>query len=287
MNHSMLYDANFEDGPVQLGRYLSRITAPNPGPMTGGGTNTYLIGRRDKYIIVDPGPSIDSHIEAILRAVGGADNIGLILLTHMHADHSPAAVPLAELSGVPIYGRSPVNDDYQDNSCQLAEELLHDQRIIFDGLSVRAIHTPGHVNNHVCFLLEDEGILMTGDHIMQGSTVVIIPPHGDMKDYIDSLHLLKNYPLTGLAPGHGELISAPKKEIQGIIEHRLRRESKVVDRIEGLGEPVSLEQLTLTVYDDVDESLHPIAQLSLQAHLLKLEREQRVLHRNKLWHWLG
>lgn len=267
---------------MQVGKHIYRLTAPNPGFMTGNGTNTYLIGKDEQFIVIDPGPNMSMHIEAILEFVGGAKNIAKILLTHMHPDHSPAAAPLAMLSGAEVYAWSSVDDEYQDTTCIPTHQLEHNEIIQLNDLLIRCLYTPGHVDNHVCFLFENEQILMTGDHIMQGSTVVIIPPHGKMKEYITSLELLKNYPINQLAPGHGNMITTPIAEIDGIIAHRLAREIKVIKGLKQLIR-ASIEELTETVYDDVDVSLHLIAQFSLLAHLIKLEEENRAYQEDGKW----
>ena len=146
--------------------------------------------------------------------------------------------------------------------------------------------TPGHVENHICYLLEEEKLLFSGDHLMQGWTVVIIPPHGDMKDYLDSLQLLLAYPMAAIAPGHGELIFEPEKEINMVARHRLMREAKVV-RVLAKLQHGTLDTLTPPVYDDVDPARHRIARYSLWAHLLKLQRDGRVREQDDIWHWLG
>ena len=268
---------------VQVSDRVRRITAPNPGPMTGSGTNTYLVGQQS-VAVIDPGPAEPSHIDAILQACG--DQLRWILATHTHPDHSPAAVALAEATGAVIMGNTlGENDGFQDESFKPQKSFQHDGSWLTEEFSLRALHTPGHVNNHLCFLVEEDGLLLTGDHIMQGSTVVIIPPHGDMQDYIESLKLLLPYPVKALGPGHGTIIEKPIEEIQGIINHRLGREIKVVtvmsDRQTG-----TLETLTPLVYDDVDAALHPVASYSLHAHLIKLLKEQRVKLQGDTWHWL-
>jgi len=152
-----------------------------------------------------------------------------------------------------------------------------------DEFTLRAIHTPGHVSNHFCYLLEEEKMLFAGDHIMNGSTVVIVPPSGDMKAYIDSLQLLCEYPLEFIAPGHGEVITDSKATIDWLINHRLQREAKVVEKLRGLGR-TDMDTLVAQVYDDVDVSLHPMAKLSLSAHLIKLRREKlAVEHGDASW----
>lgn len=263
----------FEPGvAVQLSPLVRRITAPNPGPMTGPGTNTYLLGT-DQIAVIDPGPAIDSHIHAIMAASAG--NIGKIFCTHTHSDHSPAAAKLAELTGAELIGAPPPNDPYNDQTFSPTVNVFDGQRFKGSDFTVLAVHTPGHVGNHYCFLLEEEGMVFAGDHVMNGSTVVIIPPSGDMKHYIESLQKLAHLPLQAIAPAHGDLIGAPLDEINGLIAHRLKREAKVVDTLDAIGATTIVEMVS-AVYDDVDPSLHTWAKLSLEAHLLKLEVEMRV-----------
>lgn len=263
----------FEPGvAVQLSPLVRRITAPNPGPMTGPGTNTYLLGT-DQIAVIDPGPAIDSHIHAIMAASAG--NIGQIFCTHTHSDHSPAAAKLAELTGAELIGAPPPNDPYNDQTFSPTVNVFDGQRFKGSDCTVLAVHTPGHVGNHYCFLLEEEGMVFAGDHVMNGSTVVIIPPSGDMKHYIESLQKLAHLPLQAIAPAHGDLIGAPLDEINGLIAHRLKREAKVVDTLDAIGATTIVEMVS-AVYDDVDPSLHTWAKLSLEAHLLKLEVEMRV-----------
>ena len=270
----------------QLRPGLACVTADNPGAMTGPGTNSYLVGEQ-KIAIIDPGPADDAHIAAMLAALdelGG--ELAAIVVTHTHPDHSPAARCLAEKTGAPCYGREIAQDGFQDDSFSADTALEDGQRIELGEHSVLALHTPGHVDNHFCFLHEQSGLLITGDHIMQGSTVVIIPPAGHMGHYIASLRKMLDYPVTALAPGHGGLIDKPREEIEYLIKHRLGREEKVVrvlrDKYEG-----TLETLTPLVYDDVDESLHPVAQFSLWSHLIKLRDEGRVTEQDTLWRWAG
>lgn len=265
---------------VQLTPLVSRITAPNAGLMTGPGTNTYLVGV-EQIAVVDPGPAEPSHIDAILNACG--DKLRWILATHTHPDHSPAAAALAEASGAMVMGNKMwENDGFQDDSFNPAQSFAHNDCLRTDEFVIRALHTPGHVDNHLCFLVEDDGVLLTGDHIMQGSTVVIIPPHGDMQAYIASLRLLLDYPLRGLGPGHGYYIDTPVAEIEGLIAHRLQREAKVVERLVGQT-AMDLSALTPLVYDDVDPNLHAIARYSLWAHLIKLQKEGRAQQLDEQW----
>jgi glyoxylase-like metal-dependent hydrolase (beta-lactamase superfamily II) len=240
--------------------------------MTGPGTNTYLLGT-EEVAVLDPGPLIDEHVEAILAAADG--KIRWIVATHTHPDHSPAWQPLHEATGAQVIGAKPWDDMFQDDSFAPQVEVKHDDLLQTGEFTLRAIHTPGHVGNHYCYLLEDEGMLFAGDHIMQGSTVVIVPPSGDMKAYIDSLKLLLDYPVKTMAPGHGAVIEDPEAAVNWLVDHRLKREQKVVDGLQQLS-TANLDELVLVVYDDVDVSLHHMAKLSMTAHLIKLQQEGRA-----------
>lgn len=276
----------FEHGvPFRLNDRVRRLVAPNPGMMTGPGTNTYLLGE-EQVAVVDPGPAIPEHIEAILAA--GAGRIRWIICTHTHPDHSPAWQGVAAATGAEVIGAMPADDRFQDDTFSPTTLLSHDWVLSAPEFTLRALHTPGHVNNHYCFLLEDDGMLFAGDHIMNGSTVVIVPPGGDMKAYIDSLQLLLDYPLQSIAPGHGDLIHTPREEVAGLVEHRLERERKVVAGLSSLGQ-ADLNALVKVVYDDVDPARHDWAKLSLSAHLIKLADEGRARGdvAAERWTWLG
>jgi glyoxylase-like metal-dependent hydrolase (beta-lactamase superfamily II)/8-oxo-dGTP pyrophosphatase MutT (NUDIX family) len=251
--------------PKRLDRYTTRLIAPNPGMMTGPGTNTYLVGG-EELAVIDPGPAIDSHIEGILAF----PNIKWILCTHTHLDHSPAAAAIKAATGAKVFGRPAPKG--QDSTFAPDEVLSHNDRIRMAGLSMRAIHTPGHASNHLCYLLEETRMLFTGDHVMQGSTVVINPPDGDMRAYLASLELLLAEAPAILAPGHGYLIGEPQDEIRRLVQHRMKRERKVVAAISQLGSP-TLEEMLPLVYDDVPARLHGWAARSLAAHLHKLVAE--------------
>jgi glyoxylase-like metal-dependent hydrolase (beta-lactamase superfamily II) len=266
----------------QLSPLVRRIIAPNPGVMTGPGTNTYLVGN-DEIAVVDPGPDELSHIEAILRE--GAGRIRWIVVTHTHEDHSPAATPLARVTGAQLRGVAAPDDFYQDLIFKPDVALSDEPLLQTPEFSLRAVHTPGHACNHYCLLLEQEGMLFTGDHIMNGSTVVIIPPSGDMKDYLDSLEKLKSLPLRSLAPGHGELMPEPVAVVDGIIRHRLTREAKVARVLAEAGG--TLDELVERAYDDVPRAMFPMAKYSLWAHLLKLARDGRAVERDARWDATG
>jgi glyoxylase-like metal-dependent hydrolase (beta-lactamase superfamily II)/8-oxo-dGTP pyrophosphatase MutT (NUDIX family) len=256
--------------PKRLDGWVTRLTAPNPGLMTGPGTNTYVLGG---VAVIDPGPAIDSHIEKILQF----KDIRWILCTHTHLDHSPAAAAVKAATGAKILGRpAPAG---QDATFKPDLVLENGQRVQLDGMrgsiSLRAIHTPGHASNHVCYLLEETKMLFTGDHVMQGSTVVINPPDGDMRAYLRSLERLLGEDIAIIAPGHGYLIGAPHRELGRLIAHRLNRERKVLAALERLEHP-SLDEMLPLVYDDVPERMHRVAARSLTAHLEKLLAEGAV-----------
>ncbi len=260
--------------PFRLNDRVRRLVAPNPGVMTGPGTNTYLLGD-EAVAVLDPGPAIPAHVEAILAA--GEGRIRWIVCTHTHPDHSPAWQAVAAATGAEVIGAKPWDDMYQDDTFAPDRELAHDDRLDTPEFSLRAVHTPGHVGNHFCFFLEEERMLFAGDHIMNGSTVVIVPPSGDMKAYIESLQLLLRYPLKFIAPGHGEVMDDPVAVVEWLVKHRLHRERKVIEGLERTGR-TSAEALVKVVYDDVASSLHKMAIHSLTAHLIKLLKERRAVH---------
>ena len=260
--------------PFRLNSRVRRLVAPNPGVMTGPGTNTYLLGDAE-VAVLDPGPAIPAHIDAILAAAG--DRIRWIVCTHTHPDHSPAWQAVAQATGAAVIGARPADDMFQDDTFSPDREVQHDDVLATGEFTLRAVHTPGHVSNHFCFFLEEEQMLFAGDHIMNGSTVVIIPPSGDMKAYIESLQLLLRYPLKFIAPGHGEVMEDSRAVVEWLVNHRLKREDKVVRGLQQLGR-VPVGDLVRLVYDDVDTSLHKMARLSLAAHLIKLQHENRARH---------
>ena len=269
--------------PKKLDRLVTRVTAPNPGMMTGPGTNSYLVGERE-LALIDPGPAIDSHIEALLAA--GAGRIRWILCTHTHLDHSPAAAALKAATGASIIGRPAPRGTSQDQGFAPARVPGHGERLELGGMSLRALHTPGHASNHLCYMLEKTKMLFTGDHVMQGSTVVINPPDGDMRAYLLALEALLEEDIAILAPGHGFLIGQPHREVRRLIAHRLAREAKVTAAVERLGR-ATLEELVPAVYDDVPARLHAVAARSLTAHLQKLVAEGNVTSEDGWYHPKG
>lgn len=273
------------DETVVLSQRVRRLTAPNPGVMTGPGTNTYIVGNTE-LAVIDPGPAIESHIDAIVMAAQEMKaSIRWILCTHTHLDHSPGANLLRDVSGGLVIGMPPAHAKSQDPAFTPDSVWQDGDFIQTDEFRLRSVHTPGHASNHLCFYLEEESMLFTGDHIMQGSTVVIAPPDGDMKAYLESLEQLKSLSLKHLAPAHGELIDRPSEVIEGLIRHRLMRESKVIRCLQQQTN-ATLDELTPSVYDDVPPFLHSIARYSLLAHLQKLQKETRAEENQGQWRWL-
>ena len=268
---------------VRLSPRVLRITAPNPGAMTGPGTNSYLVGdpAANTWTAIDPGPADEAHIQALLAAAPGP--IVQILVTHTHLDHSPGAALLQRATGAPVFGRRPLHAAGQDASFAPARELAPGERLELGAdATLRVLHTPGHASNHLCYLLEEERLLFTGDHVMQGSTVVINPPDGDMAAYLKALEGLLAEEIDWFAPGHGFLVAHPHALVRGLIAHRLKREAKVAEALAQLRQGTVGELLPL-VYADVPPALHPVARRSLLAHLLKLEAEGRAVGEGEVW----
>jgi len=255
---------------VRLSERVWRVTANNGNVMTGPGTNTYFVAGADNtWAVIDPGPDDAKHFAAVMAAAPGP--VKLILTTHTHLDHSPGCVRLREATAAPVWGRVTTVADRQDPTFRPDHMPDHGDRIVLSpDTTLRVIHTPGHASNHLCFLLEEEKTLFTGDHVMQGSSVVINPPDGDMRDYLASLQMLLDEDIDWIAPGHGFLMPRPHEAIRLLIRHRQQREAKVMNALRALA-PANIATLLASVYDDVPERMHPVAQRSLLAHLRKLE----------------
>jgi glyoxylase-like metal-dependent hydrolase (beta-lactamase superfamily II) len=264
---------------TQLAPGVRRLVAPNPSMMTGPGTNTYLFGG-EEVAVLDPGPIIDSHLKAIQEIADAP--IRWVLVTHTHPDHSPAAVELARLAGAELLGRPPPEGQHQDKTFVPDRVLEDGDRLSVDGAEIETIRTPGHVSNHICIRHVDLNWIFTGDHVIDGSTVVIDPPDGNMKHYLESLAKVKELRPVALAPGHGELIHDPDRAIDWIIDHRLEREAKVVVALKKNPGLTSME-LVPHVYKDVDKRLYGWAERSLLAHLLKLEDDHVATCNGAAW----
>lgn len=255
---------------VGLSPLVRRVLAPNPSVMTGPGTNTYLIGSAD-VTVIDPGPDDASHVDALVAAGGG--RIRRIVCTHTHIDHWPAAPVLAAATGAEVLAFG------SRDGLEVTGTLADGDGIVTAEYTLRVLHTPGHAANHLCLLLEDENLLFTGDHIMQGVTVVVAPLDGDMGDYIASLRRLGDLdpPLEAIAPAHGHLIEDPAAVIAAYLDHRGAREELVASALGAATGPVTVDDLVPVVYSDVDSALFPVARLSLWAHVRKLADDGRAV----------
>lgn len=258
-----------------------RVLGRNPGMMTGPGTNSYLLGDH-ALTVIDPGPVDEEHTHALLAA---AQRIGRpieqILVTHTHRDHSPGAVALAEATGAKLLGPTVPDDGLQDETWRAERVLEHGEKLDCGGVTVEVIATPGHVGNHLCYLMIDQALLFTGDHLIQGSTVVIAPPSGSMAAYMQSLRRLENYAIDRMAPGHGDIIDDPAAAVAHTLAHRGERENKVFAALNTT--PATVQEMVSRVYADVPAFLHGVACLSLEAHLIKLRDEGRVKHEDGKW----
>ncbi|MBZ2169431.1 MBL fold metallo-hydrolase [Marinobacter sp. F4216] len=266
--------------PVEIAARVRRLTAPNAGLMTGPGTNTYILGH-DRFTVIDPGPDNPDHLQAILTLTNG--RIDRVLVTHTHQDHSPGAKALRRDTGCTLVGMHAPDDGLQDSDFSADEQPTHGQIIMSDAGPLKVLHTPGHASNHVCFLLTEQELLFAGDHIMQGSTVVINPPDGDMKAYVESLYGLLAEPIRYIAPGHGFLMAQAEAVIDYLITHRLTREHKIARALESLA-PADLKAVTARAYDDLPSIMHGLAARSALAHLLKLEAEDRARQQDNQWY---
>ena len=263
----------------ELRRGVRRIVAPNPSMMTGPGTNTYLFGTNE-IAVVDPGPRLRHHLDDLCDKAGAP--IRWILATHTHPDHSPGVRLLAEQTGAEVLGMPAPDGAHQDQSFTPTRVLSDGDRLETAEFVLEAIHTPGHASNHLCYRHVETNWLLTGDHVIEGSTVVIDPPDGSMKRYIESLQRVKALAPDALLPGHGEKIDAPGSVIDWIIEHRLDREAKVAAALASNPERTARE-LVPHVYQDVPKRLYAWAERSLLAHLIKLEEDGRAASSGAGW----
>lgn len=238
------------------------ITAPNPGPLTLDGTQTYLLG---ETAVLDPGPDIPSHIDSIRAAM---PQLHTILITHRHADHAPAAVPLSRATGARIVAPPGVLDD-----SIVMTRVSGGETLTIDGMAVDVIATPGHTNEHVCYLTA-EGDLFTGDTILGAGTTAVFPPDGHMGDYLRSLRKLRALHPKRIFPAHGPVREDAVALIDEYIAHRLQREEQVLEAVHA--GTTTLAAMRARIYPDLDHRLHGAAEIQLRAHLIKLEEEGRV-----------
>lgn len=252
-----------------LSPLVRRILAPNPGPMTGPGTNTYLVGI-DEVVVIDPGPDDDGHLDAIAGC--GGDRIRWIACTHSHVDHAPGAARLAARTGARVLAHS------SRDGLAVDATLADGDAVEGTEFRLRALHTPGHASNHLCYLLEQERLLFSGDQVMDGSTVVVAPPDGDMAAYLDSLQRLADLRprLRAIAPGHGRLIEDPAAAIGAYLAHRAGREAQIIAALTAAAGPIDTAAIVALVYTGLASELVVPARHSVWAHLRKLADEGRA-----------
>ncbi len=256
--------------PVPVSPLVRRVLAPNPSALTGRGTNTYLVGARPPCTVIDPGPADERHLGALLSA---APEVAAILVTHTHGDHSPGAAGLAAATGAPVCGFGPMLRP----SVERHDDTFRADRLLADGDAVEgadhrlvALHTPGHASNHLCFLLEEGGerLLFAGDHVMQGSTVVIAPLDGDMTEYLDQLERIRSLGIDRILPGHGAPIDDPAVHLRDLLDHRAARAARVLAALVDAGPlGATCDELVEVAYADVPATLHPVAAYSAWAIL--------------------
>ncbi|ADM09354.1 metallo-beta-lactamase family protein [Parvularcula bermudensis HTCC2503] len=272
---------------VPLSPLVTRVVAKNPGPFTFTGSGTYLVGDREGVAVIDPGPQNDAHRAALLAAAPGP--ITVILVTHTHLDHSGGAAALAAETGAPVIGFAPhavspdkappALDEGADWSLPFDSFLADGDDIALPACRLTAIHTPGHCANHLCFSLEAEGALFTGDHIMGWATTVIAPPDGDMEAYLDSLDRLLAREDRVYYPTHGAPIADnPKGFVEAIKAHRLARDAAILAAVPLQGDPpVRARDIAAAVYTDIPQGLLMAATLNVTAHLARQEKAGLVL----------
>ncbi len=268
---------------------LRRILAPNPSPMTYRGTNTYLLGDKD-IAVIDPGPLSDAHLQAIVDALEPGQRISHIFVTHTHLDHSPLAAPLASRAGAPILafggpqaGRSEVMTELAQNGLAGGGEgidadfrpdieLEDGERVAAEGWQLEVIHTPGHLGNHIALAWGD--VCFTADHVMGWASSLVSPPDGDLTDFMAACRRLRARKWSVFHPGHGAPITGPDKRLDWLIDHRLQRESQILDALEN--GPETAQQLAQRIYIETPAALLPAAERNVFAHLVDLTGRSRV-----------
>jgi len=273
------FDLAFDAPPGQLMRVsplVRRLVAPNPGPFTFTGTCVYVVGRGE-VAVIDPGPDLPGHVEALIAALSG-EKVAQILVTHTHRDHSPAARALRDRTGAEIVGCAPYFPARElvlgeINKLDAANDLDHrPDRLLADGEMVegegfrlRAVATPGHTMNHLCFELVEEMTLFSGDHVMGWSTSIVAPPDGAMRLYLDSLEKLRSQDYSLFWPGHGGPVTQPQRFLRALLHHRRMRESAILAALER--GPLPIPKIVERVYEKLDPRLKNGAALTTLAHL--------------------
>jgi len=276
------------DRVVKLHPLVRRVLADNPSPFTYWGTQTYIVGDDNGVAVIDPGPDLEPHVDAVVEAIGGAPVVALVC-THTHRDHSPATRPLKQRTAAPIIGCAPLALDDSGPRADAAFDVEYTpDRVLGDGEAIggkgwtlRAVATPGHTSNHLCFELPQAAALFTGDHVMGWSTTVVSPPDGDMAAYMASLDLLMQRDDAIYYPAHGDPIEQPQRFVRGLAGHRKHREGQIL-RLLDEGERV-IPNLVEKMYVGVDPKLHPAAGRSVLAHLIDLEARGVVVRLGDDW----
>jgi glyoxylase-like metal-dependent hydrolase (beta-lactamase superfamily II) len=272
----------------QLHPLVRRVLAPNPSAFTYSGTQTYLVGRGE-VAVIDPGPELEGHIDAILAATVG-ERIVAILCTHTHRDHSPAAKAVKEATGAEIVGCAPLalfddgprSDAAFDESYRPDRVLTNGDRVSGEGWTLEAVATPGHTSNHLCFALPEAQALFTGDHVMGWSTTVISPPDGDMADYMASLDLLMRRTQDMVYyPAHGEPVDNPQRFVRGLAGHRKQREGQILRLLRDAARPIPA--MVEKMYAGIDPRLRGAAGRSVLAHLIDLKARGIVAEDGETW----
>jgi glyoxylase-like metal-dependent hydrolase (beta-lactamase superfamily II) len=285
---SIAFERDFDPAhgrAVPIGDRVRRLTAPNGGPFTYHGTNSYIVGR-GRVAVIDPGPDDPAHVEAILRATKG-EEISHIIITHTHRDHSPGAALLKAETGATLLGEGPhrlarplalgeihMLDASGDMDFMPDRRLVDGERIEGDGWALTAVATPGHAANHLAFALEDSPLLFSGDHVMKWATTIVAPPDGAMTDYMASLDRLAERPETIYLPGHGGPVEDAPGFVRALKAHRRMREAAIVERIARGDRRIS--DIVAAIYRDTPKALHGAAALSVLAHLEDLVGRERL-----------
>lgn len=281
--------ANFPTGLAeQLEPLVLRVLAGNPSPYTYTGTQTYIVGNGSDRAVIDPGPALDGHLDAIIAAVGDA-TIRAIMCTHTHRDHSPAAAPLKERTGAPIIGCAPLvladdgprADESFDKYYKPDRVLQDGETLAGDGWTIEAVATPGHTSNHLCLAVQESGAMFTGDHVMAWSTSVIVPPDGNMADYMASLQKIYDRDDKVYYPAHGKKVTKPRQLVRGMMGHRKQRERQILKILEA--GPSAITDMVPKMYKGLDPRLTGAAGQSVRAHLIDLQNRDIVTLAGDVW----
>ena len=273
---------------------VGRVLAPNPSPFTFTGTQSYVVGQNE-LAVIDPGPAEDAHLSALLAAIAGRP-VRAIVCTHTHRDHSPAAAPLAAQTGALVIGCAPLalsddgpRADAAFDPFYAPDRVLADgEELSGEGWTLRALATPGHTSNHLCYALIQEDALFTGDHIMGWSTSVVSPPDGDMAAYMRSMQLLVDRTQDKIYyPAHGDPVQHPQRLARSMMGHRKHREGQIMRRLGDDGASVAIPDMVADMYKGVDPRLHPAAGRSVLAHLIDLRDRGLVAEHDGMWRKLA